>query len=214
MTVSLRGCAIALLMGACWLNSVACHAATLNIITNQKNGAPIGDVVVYLDPVTPTHTTPAAPNQAAVAQSGMQFAPYVTVVRSGASVTFPNLDAVDHHVKSFSPAKEFELKISAGTLPPVVFDQTGIVALNCTLHDWMRGYVVVLDSPFYLQLNGSGRGALSDIPPGSYVAHAWHPDLGTFLPPLEQMVTIGAGDQNLEFDFPLNARQRKMPTHM
>ena len=78
-----------------------------------------------------------------------EFVPFVTVVQTGTVVTFPNRDPILHHVYSFSPAKQFEIKLYTGKSPTeIVFDKAGVVTLGCNIHDHMIAYVYVSDSPW------------------------------------------------------------------
>jgi hypothetical protein len=98
----------------------------------------------------------------------------VLVVTRGSRVRFPNSDRIRHQVYSFSPAKRFELPLYTGTPPePVVFENAGIVTLGCNIHDWMKGYIVVLDTPHFASSDAQGRARLS-APPGRYLLTAWH----------------------------------------
>ena len=93
-------------------------------------------------------------------QRGSQFVPHVLPVQAGTSVTFPNSDQIRHQVYSFSASKRFELPLYAGTsASPIRFDQPGIVVLGCNIHDWMIGYVVVLDTPYFGKTGERRQGA-------------------------------------------------------
>ena len=109
-------------------------------------------------------------------QKGREFVPHVLPVRVGTPVFFPNSDDIQHHVYSFSPPKRFEIKLYRGTpAEPVVFDQPGIVALGCNIHDWMLGYVYVTDAPYFTRTDASGHWTLN-LPAGDYELALWHPD--------------------------------------
>ena len=96
------------------------------------------------------------------------FTPRVSVVETGTSVGFPNSDDVLHHVYSFSPAKRFELPLYSGRpASTVVFDQPGVVVLGCNIHDWMIGWIVVLDTPHHARSDDEGLVRLQ-VPDGDY----------------------------------------------
>ncbi|BCM24676.1 hypothetical protein ZMTM_09350 [Methyloradius palustris] len=136
-------------------------------------GNPLQDAVVYAEPANKQTATPAA--TAMIAQKGRRFIPLVTVVQTGASVTFPNNDTVRHHVYSFSPAKTFELKLYAGVpAAPVTFDKAGIAVLGCNIHDQMIAYVNIVDTPYFTKTDVNGKAKLADLPNGSYQLKTWH----------------------------------------
>lgn len=188
------------------------HAAKLNFQAVDKNGSPMADVVVYATPTgTPLPTSEKI--DAIIAQNDMQFSPYVTAIRTGSQVKFPNYDKMEHHVKSFSAVKEFEIKTyERGVVPPpVIFDKPGIVIVYCLLHNWMRAYVLVLDTPYFVKTDQSGAAMLDRLPDGNYVIKAWHPNLGSIKPALSQ--TVKVNDQSApikwQFDFVPVSRKSK-----
>ena len=187
-------------------------AGTIDAAAFAKSGEPMSDAVIYAVPLDARPPGQAARADApTVAQDHLQFTPYVTVVQTGSEVRFPNYDKIEHHVKSFSPAKEFEIKpYEKVTPPPVLFDKTGVVVIYCLIHEWMRAYVYVVDTPYFGKSEAAGTVALADLPPGTYELRAWHPDMGTIKPPLRQTVRLGAdGAQQVKFDFDFNPRKRK-----
>lgn len=183
---------------------ILAQAAKLNFQAVDKNGNAMSDVVIYATPVgMPLPATEKT--EATISQNDMQFSPYVTAIRTGSQVKFPNYDKMEHHVKSFSAVKEFEIKTyERGVVPPpVIFDKPGIVIVYCLLHNWMRAYVLVLDTPYFVKTDQSGAAALDKLPDGNYEIKAWHPNLGSIKPPLSQ--TVKVNDQSApikwQFDF-------------
>lgn len=110
-------------------------------------------------------------------QVDKQFVPHVLVVPSGTEVTFPNADNLFHHVYSFSPTKQFELKLyKEFTAQPLRFEKAGIVDIGCNIHDWMLGYIVVSDSPYFGKTNEQGQTDIV-LPVGEYQVSFWHPQV-------------------------------------
>ncbi|WP_460890864.1 methylamine utilization protein, partial [Ramlibacter alkalitolerans] len=104
----------------------------------------MASAVVTLTPLR--RAAAVVPVDAVMDQVNSEFQPRVLVVTKGSRVRFPNSDTIRHQVYSFSAAKRFELPLYTGTPPePVVFDRAGVVTLGCNIHDWMKGYVVILD---------------------------------------------------------------------
>lgn len=162
-------------------------------------GKPLPDAVFSLQG---SRTTAAAARAAAVMdQRGSQFQPHVLAVQSGTSVAFPNSDQIQHQVYSFSAAKKLDLPLYAGArATPVRFDQPGIVVLGCNIHDWMIGYVVVVETPYFGKTDAKGS-AVIDAPPGTYRLVAWHERLNGIAQ--EQVVTLTA-DKPLSLSITLN----------
>jgi plastocyanin len=159
--------------------SIASAAATqVSFRIVDTKGSPVQDAAISLVPLDgpAPAVTPAKPPE--IEQHGQEFSPYVTIVRTGTSVRFPNRDTVEHHVYSESPAKRFELPLYApGKAEIIVFDRPGIVPLGCNIHDWMLAYVVVVDTPWFTRTPATGTAGL-EVPPGRYRAEVWHPRLG------------------------------------
>lgn len=153
-------------------------AAALDVKLTDPKGQPVADAVVSLVSLDapPKLSPPAEP--LIVMQRGQEFIPYVTPVVVGSRVSFPNRDAEQHQCYSLSPAKKFTLPLYAGEAKaPVVFDQPGIVALGCNIHDWMIAYVVVLETPWFATSTVAGAATLAAAPPGRYRLEIWHPRL-------------------------------------
>lgn len=175
-------------------------------------GAPVEDAVVVAVgalPVAPTADRAAVENQV-----NKQFVPRVLAVQVGTRVFFPNEDHVRHHVYSFSPAKRFELPLYAGVgAPPVQFDRPGPVTLGCNIHDWMRGYIYVAESPWFGRTDASGHTAF-DLPAGRYTVRAWHPQLAVDEQSTARVVDVAAGaEATLQFKLELKPalRPRRAP---
>jgi len=135
-------------------------------------------------------------------------------VMVGTPITFPNRDSVRHQVYSFSPAKRFELPLYSGIPQAVVFDKPGVVVLGCNIHDWMVGYVYVSESPYFGKTGADGKTVLTSLPPGTYVARAWHPQLAGTEESTRKSVEVSRG-QRTDVAWALNlkpeARIRRAP---
>jgi plastocyanin len=153
----------------------AARAATLEISVVDGAGQPLADAAVYATPAAGGAEARGRPT-AVIEQVDREFVPYVTVVQTGTAVTFPNRDAILHHVYSFSPAKPFEIKLYTGRSPTeIVFDKAGTVTLGCNIHDWMTAYVLVVNTPHFARTDARGLARIADLPAGAYEVRAWHP---------------------------------------
>lgn len=180
-----------ILFCCCLASSLAAQAAELVVQVNNVAGDSVEDAVVYLLPLTKGGLPPAA--AASIAQKNKTFVPYVSVIQTGSSVSFPNQDRVRHHVYSFSPAKSFELKLYANVpSAPVVFDKPGTVVLGCNIHDNMLAFIHVVDTPYFAKTDASGKAKLTNLPNGQYQLKVWHPALKKENVAVEQPITIKA----------------------
>ena len=177
-------------MASAWAGSVQVE------VRDAVNGQPLDQAVVYLESADARRQV--RPMQGVtMAQQKKQFVPAVLVATVGTEVQFPNLDAVRHHVYSFSPTKKFEIKLYKGKeAQPVLFDQPGVVLLGCNIHDNMVGWIVVVDTPYYAQtgVDGAvpGRVRLDNVPAGSYQLRVWHPRQPIGEPAVQQTLQVPA----------------------
>ena len=176
------------------------HAATLTIQVQDSSGKPLADAVAYLESAQASKVLngakPSSPVE--IAQVAKQFDPRVSVVPVGTMVSFPNKDAVRHHVYSFSPAKTFELKLYSGTpANPVQFDKAGVAVLGCNIHDNMVAWVVVVDTPYFGRSSKGGPVVIGGVPAGSYRLRVWHPGLAVGAAALDQAQTVDSSDTSV-----------------
>jgi hypothetical protein len=46
--------------------------------------------------------------------------------------------------------------------------------VSCVQHPWTRGYIAVLESPYFAITDASGTFRIDSVPPGKYHLVAWH----------------------------------------
>ena len=156
------------------------QAADLAIVVEDTAGNRLQDAVILAESIDTRSDSANAgetnPPAATIAQNNKQFEPYVSVIRVGTAVNFPNRDEILHNVYSFSKAKPFQLPLYKDKAPqPVIFDEPGVVILGCNIHDWMVAYVYVADTPHFAKTGADGRAVLMGLSPGSYLIRVWHP---------------------------------------
>jgi len=153
------------------------QAEPLQVHITDVDGKPVGNVVVYLQ----NHETSAMPQEHhdhEVEQQEKMFAPYVSVVRQQEEMVFTNHDDITHHVYSFNGPARFDFRLQPGQSDSVAdFAEPGVIAMGCNIHDWMSGYVMVVDTPFYMVTNEQGFAMFTDVPANEYHLVAWHPQM-------------------------------------
>lgn len=151
-------------------------SANLNIEIKDQRNINVEDAVIYLTP-SDGRTLKSKPKKDIIDQVDIQFLPKIKVITRNSEISFPNKDNIHHHVYSFSDAKKFELPLYKGKPShSVLFDKTGVVKLGCNIHDWMKGYVLVVDTPYYAQTNKQGTAKINQVSSGEYLVNVWHPD--------------------------------------
>jgi plastocyanin len=139
----------------------------------------VRNVVVWLE--NPPAGAPAAPPPAPVPmdQKDCVFVPRIVLVPASGTVEFLNSDRLLHNLHSVSKDNAtFNRTQPKGRTIPITFGRPEIVRIDCDLHSWMRGWVVVAAHAFYALTDGQGRFKLDNVPTGSYVLRVWHERLG------------------------------------
>ena len=167
---------VGIAVAAAWI--VQAGAAGLAATVRDGGGNPIADAVIYAVPRTHKPPPPETPPQAVIDQVRARFTPFVTAVRAGTEIVFPNADQIGHNVYSLTQRKTFELPLSRDVrAPPVRFDEPGVAVLGCNIHDWMVAYVMVLETPYFGVTDATGATVLRGLPVDSYDVWVWHPGL-------------------------------------
>ena len=163
-----------------WI-AAAAAAADLHVQVTDDHGKPVSDAVARVlpaDAATIDRAAPSAPRTLFIDQRNEQFIPYVAVFRPGDRVVFRNSDVTRHHVYSFSPTKTFEMVVNPGEVAtPLLLDRAGIVAVGCNIHDHMRTWLFVSDTPRIAVTGSNGVAQFIGLPAGRYRVVVWHPQL-------------------------------------
>jgi plastocyanin len=201
----------------CLVMSKAAFASTLSVEVSDSAGKPASDAVVTLVPDDQRQIPTHLPAKAVIDQRHETFLPLVVVIRKGGTVTFTNNDVTTHHVYSFSPIKQFEFLMPKGEVSnPVEFDQPGIAAVGCNIHDQMIAYVYVGDASFAAITDLTGRATIQDLPSGRYRVDVWHPALTIASKGPSGTVVAGEGSTDLKLALPVEvqAMHGMKPMHM
>jgi plastocyanin len=164
-----------------------------DLVLSSTSG--IRNVVVSLHGVPAGSKAPANGAPAKMDQKQCVFVPRVVVVPVGGTVEFLNSDRLLHNVRGsgkenppFNRAQPHARTIS------IVFKSPEILRVDCDLHSWMRGWIVVAEHPFYAVTNEEGEFVFENVPPGKYKLQAWQETLGR----ASQEVTVaGEGTQTI-----------------
>ena len=153
-------------------------AATLDVTLTDAAGQPVRNAVVSVAASANAGGKARFAFTPMMSQRNIQFMPGLLVVPVGTAVGFPNYDKVRHHVYSFSKAKKFELKLyGRDETRSILFDRPGTVAVGCNIHDAMRGFIRVVDTPWAAVSDARGRVVIAGLPGGQVRITIWHPAL-------------------------------------
>jgi plastocyanin len=155
------------------------------------------DAVIYVDHVPSAAESALAAGAAQapapkLAQKNQMFVPRVVAIAVNSNVEFPNMDPIFHNVFSLSPPRRFDLgKYPRGSSRTLNFPKPGLVNVYCDIHSNMEAFILVLGHHGFTRPKPSGEFRLPDLPAGTYLLHAWHPDLG------EQTVSVEVPETGL-----------------
>ncbi len=133
-------------------------------------------------------------------QNGCVFVPHVSIIPLGVPCTILNSDGILHNIHTFSEKNspiniaqpKFKKKITQS------FSEAEVFPVKCDVHNWMNGYIVVADHPYYAKTDENGSFELGDVPAGTYTVGYWHETLGK--QSMEVTVAEGTGaDATMEF---------------
>lgn len=112
-------------------------------------------------------------------QKSCHFEPHILVVPKGAKVQLKNSDTKLHNTHSWSQKNPaFNEGIPAGNSITKEFKDVEKVKLTCDVHPWMKGYIVVTDTPYYAVTGADGSYEIGDLPAGKYTVKVWHETFG------------------------------------
>ncbi|MFN7123419.1 MAG: plastocyanin [Hydrogenophaga sp.] len=183
---------------------LAAQAATVQVTVLGRDGKPLADAVVVVEPTSGPKPAAPTPVSAVIQQQKMQFVPGTSVLPVGSKVTFANLDSWEHHVRGVPAGMAslsgvtptgFELRMDGkveGKNPSnaeVTLTQAGAVQLGCHLHGSMRGFIFVADSPWTVQTDANGVATLQGVPEGAAKVRVVHADQLIEPPPVAINIT-------------------------
>ncbi len=191
----MKGCVLKLLFILLFTGfSAVVGARQIDVLVVSKAGDPIVGAVVEVfnggDAEQAVDTQGAEDTQgnslgllesqpADVSQSDKAYSPYIQVVSAGGRVNFTNQDEISHHLYAVSGPTPFSFRLQAGEQHEgMLFAEEGVVPMGCNIHDWMSGYIKVVNSPFYGMTDEQGRLTLT-VPDNLMESTivAWHPQL-------------------------------------
>ena len=178
-------------------------AAELTVTVVDNKNIPLEDIVVYAEPKSVFPSTAKIKEKLVIDQKDKKFVPYITVIQKGQEVLFENKDDITHHIYSVSGENRFEFKLKAGASKSVdAMQATEEVAMGCNIHDWMSGFVLVVDTPYFGKTNKQGIVTFNLENTDEYKVTVWHPQLDTQTRKLSQSHIINNNNQTILMTLP------------
>jgi len=149
----------------------------VQVFVNSPTGKAISNIVVYLEPLG-GQILEQSSKEVEVGQLGKSFTPYISVTQVNSKVNFVNQDDITHHIYSAGSENKFSFKIRAGqTNSSAQFDHASEVAMGCNIHDWMSGYLLVVNTPYFGKTDKNGQVSFDIAKQGKYNVVVWHPQM-------------------------------------
>ena len=170
---------------------------TLVVDTNSKG---IKNAVVYLKEIRTGKKWEITENSIAMDQKGCMFSPHVIVVPAGQKFNMLNNDGILHNVHTRSEINAEINKAQPKFLKrlKLSFEEPEFIKVTCDVHNWMQGWIIVAEHPYYTITDDTGKFELNDVPAGSYTMEIWHESLGQ----QSKQVEVKAGEA-VRVDVPL-----------
>ncbi len=106
------------------------------------------------------------------------FEPHIAVVRAGQTLVVKNSDTVSHNTNAgLQTNGAFNDSIPAGTelTKKIGAAETTPAPVNCTIHPWMKGYIIVQPHPYVAVSGKDGTFEIKNVPAGVPLKmKAWH----------------------------------------
>ncbi len=196
-TLLLVGISPLIITSGTGVSVAAASPTSLRVQIVDSDGMPVRDAVVELHTARPPAGPIRFPWKMGMVQKEQQFLPGTLIVAKGSTVAFPNLDTVRHSIYSFSKPARFQIDLyGRDQTRSQTFAVVGSVKLGCKIHDQMRGYIRVTDTPFVGKTDHNGYVVLEGMAPGSAQITVWHPQLRSVSNEVETTLAVASGLQN------------------
>lgn len=147
-----------------------------------SSGGAVANVIVSLTNITKgKKLSTLAPKP--MDQKGCDYDPHIVLLPKGTALDILNSDGILHNVHSYANKNpgfnkampKFKKQL---TIEGANFSTPERIEVRCDAHEWMGGWIQVVDHPYYAVTDKDGKFTLADVPPGKYTVEAWHEKLG------------------------------------
>lgn len=145
-----------------------------------NRGGGLKNAVVIVEAVKRGKAMPAAAQNAELDQSKCEYSPHVQVMAVNSEIALRNSDPILHNVQFFEGDNSlFNIAQPVqGQINKRKIEKAGTIYVECAVHGWMQGNVVVVDNPYYAVTDENGKFLITDLPPGNYRVKVFHEYLG------------------------------------
>ena len=109
---------------------------------------------------------------------GCRFDPHVCVLRTGQTLLIENPDQVDHNTAAGldrnQPFNDLTPAGKSSERPRFTQTEKLPSPVQCSIHPWMTGWLVVKDHPYVAVTDEHGRFEMKNLPSGELTIVVWH----------------------------------------
>ncbi|MCA9158322.1 MAG: hypothetical protein KDA51_07390 [Planctomycetales bacterium] len=101
--------------------------------------------------------------------NGCKFVPHIVFARVGQTIEVLNSDQTGHNANfGFfnNPAQNFLIPIGGKKEIKLVADEATLMPVECNIHPWMKGYVIVQEHPYVGITDEAGQLEIPNLPVG------------------------------------------------
>lgn len=154
-------------------------------ILTAPDGA-LRNAVVYLEIAGRQPAAEASRSALVLRNERCAFVPHVQAGLVGGKLTLTNEDPLLHNVHLFLKMESGRRTLInlglPGNVPGVdasrALRRPGIIEVRCDAHDWMSGWILLLEHPYFAVTDERGTFTIANVPPGTYTLKVWHEELG------------------------------------
>jgi plastocyanin len=107
----------------------------------------------------------------------LRFAPHNVIARVGQEVVLRNSDSVGHNVRLSTGKNAFNYNVPANsdvTAGKMKAAERLPQKLECNMHDWMRGLILIRHEPYNMATDKKGAFEIKNMPVGRHEIQFWH----------------------------------------
>ena len=167
-------------------------AQTEDVVVGDGNT--LANVFVYLSGDFSAYNLPVISTAGVIDQKGCQYHPHVLGLMVGQALNVTNSDMTTHNIHPVPKNnREWNQSQPPGASPIMqsFAHEEVAIPVKCNVHPWMKAYIAVLGTPYFMVTGKDGQYTIGNVPPGTYTLTAWHEMYG----PTTQMVTVGPSEK-------------------
>lgn len=147
------------------------------------DGGGLANVAVYLylksgaKPPEPHPSYAEADKNVILDNLNCRFEPHICCLTTTQTLLIGNKDPVGHNTKidtQNNPAINENLPTGAELEKTFSKSELRPAAVSCSIHPWMRGYLIVRESPYFAVTDETGSFKIANLPAGDWKFQVWH----------------------------------------